>query len=360
MTDLPQSPSPGASPFPPQGQPPIPPRYSPAPPAAAQRPPRRTSVVAILALVFLAFSLIANVVLVMAIVGLLGMGGATDIESAYLERTVEKGPSSSKIAVIHVDGIIDDMLVTGLLGELDRARDDAAVKAVIIRINSPGGGLTASDMLYHEIKTRLASKPVIASMDSVAASGGYFVACATRKIIAQETTVTGSIGVIAQFFFVSGLMKDKLGVVPVTLKMGRQKDWPNMWAGEMTPEQQDYLMNTLLKPGYDRFVSVVAESRGMPKDDVLELATGRIFMAPEAKAAKLIDEIGYFDHAITVAKGLAGVKEARVVEYVRPFSLGELFGLQGRKSDLQNLLDLRPERLAALASPKVMYLWTGI
>jgi protease-4 len=213
-------------------------------------------------------------------------------------------------------------------------------------------------MIHNDIRTILKGKPVIAAMDGVAASGGYYIACAAPEIVAQQTTITGSIGVIGQFFFLSGLLKDKLGVVPVTLKMGAQKDWPNMFAPDMTPEQADYLMTTLLQPGYDRFVDVVAESRKMPRDEVLQLATGRVFMAKEAKEVKLIDEIGYFDKAIEMAKKKAGLSKARVVEYVQPFRLLDLLGVQSKaKSSL--LMDLRPERLAALASPRIMYLWTG-
>ena len=324
-----------ASPVPPAGPAPVV-RPAPAPWPPAPAPRRRWGPVRILLAVI--------------------QGGG--LEESFLEKTIEKGPSSAQIAVIRVEGIIDEAMEPGVRGALERAAHDASVKAVIIRIDSPGGGLTASDMIHNDIRTILKGKPVIAAMDGVAASGGYYIACAAPEIVAQQTTITGSIGVIGQFFFLSGLLKDKLGVVPVTLKMGAQKDWPNMFAPDMTPEQADYLMTTLLQPGYDRFVDVVAESRKMPRDEVLKLATGRVFMAKEAKEVKLIDEIGYFDKAIEMAKKKAGLSKARVVEYVQPFRLLDLLGVQSKaKSSL--LMDLRPERLAALASPRIMYLWTG-
>jgi protease-4 len=190
----------------------------------------------------------------------------------------------------------------------------------------------------------------------VAASGGYYIACAADTIVAQRTTVTGSIGIVAQYFFLNGLMEDKLGIQSVTLKRGRQKDWPNMFAGEMTPEQRDYIMEALLDPGYNQFVDVVAEARGMERDAVLALATGRIFMGPAARENGLVDEIGYFGRAVEIAREKAGVAEAKVIEYVRPFGFMDIFGLTAKA---ESLLDLRPETLAGLSSPRVMYLWTG-
>ena len=228
-----------------------------------------------------------------------------------------------------------------------------------MRINSPGGGLTASDMIHHDITSLLSNnKPVIASMDSLAASGGYYVACATDHIIAQETTITGSIGVIAQFFFLNGLLQDKLGVNTVTLKCGDQKDVPNLFAAGITADQQKYLQTSLLDPGFARFKEVVAAGRKMDAQKVDALATGRIFMAKDAKENGLVDEIGYFDRAIQVAKDKAKIKDARVVEYVQPFRLADLLGVEtGAKS--RSIFNMTPERMAELGSPKVMYLWTG-
>jgi len=312
----------------------------------------------VVTLVFLVLSLLANIVLLMMTVGLAGLLFGGGMEDGFIERVVEDGPAFTKIAIIHVDGLIDEELADLVRGQAKRAARDDRVKAVVLRINSPGGGLTASDMIYHDVHILLAEKgkPVVASMDSVAASGGYYVACAADEIVAQRTTVTGSIGVIAEFFFLQGLLQDKLGVKTVTLKMGEQKDWPNLFAGDMTEAQRQYLLDTLLVPGYDRFVTTVSESRRMRRGDVEKLATGRIFMAAEAKSCGLVDQIGYLDDAVAAAMGRAGVTEARVVEYQRPFRLRDLLGLS---TQAKTALDLRPERLAALATPKVMYLWTG-
>jgi len=365
MTDMPLPPVPPPATGPGAAgaavPPPIQPGWcGPAAPPQPQKPRRRVSVVTVLALVFLGLSLAANAVLIIGLVAVAGLSdfGGTGFgeETAFVERVVEKGPSSHKIAVIRVEGFIEESMAESLRRQMQRAARDDAVKAVILRINSPGGGLTASDMIYHNAKTILKDKPVVAAMDSVAASGGYYIACAADKIVAQHTTVTGSIGIIGEFFLLGGLLKDKLGVQVVTLKMGEQKDWPNMFAAEMPPEQRDYLMDTLLRPGYDRFVDTVSAARKIKRDELLRLATGRVFMATEAKKNGLIDEVGYFERAVEIAKEKAEVTEARVVEYVQPF---RLFDILGAEAKTDSLLNLSREKLSNLAAPRIMYLWTG-
>jgi protease-4 len=341
---------------------PVPPAAVPPALAAPGRRGDRWGILGVLLVVLLGLSVVANGVLLVVIFVLVGSISGGGIEDNYIERIVERGTSSHKIAVIRVEGLIDEFMVASLRGQMVRAAEDKRVKAVILRIDSPGGGLTASDMIYNDVKTLLKDKPVLAAMDGLAASGGYYVACSTSEIVAQPTTITGSIGVIAEFFFLKGLLTDKLGVQIVTLKMGSQKDWGSMFAVDMPPEQQEYFMSTLLKPGYDHFVDIVAKSRKLPRDKVVSLATGRIYMAKEAKESGLIDEIGYFDRAIELAKQKAGIKDARVVEYIQQFRFLDLLGASSAsaKSPLGfDLKDLRPEKLAALASPRIMYLWTG-
>ena len=338
-----------------------PPGAGPWPPApvggGGAHPPRRRSVAAIVLGILLALSVAVNVLLVALVVfGLLIAGAVSSGDEMLIERVVQKSSSANKIAVIRIHGIINEEMAERLHTQFERAREDPRVKAVILRINSPGGGLTASDAIYHDIQTLLADKPVVAAMDAVAASGGYYIACSARQIVAQRTTITGSIGVIAQFFFLKDLLKDKLGVVPVTLKRGEQKDWPNLFNADITEEQKDYILGTLMEPGYQQFVDVVADSRRMDRKKVLALATGRIFLGKDAKDHGLVDDVGYFDDAVAAAKKLAGVAHARVVEYAQPFSLAVLLGAQAKA---QTLVDLNPEKLAGLASPKIMYLWTG-
>ena len=362
MTDTPLPPGPPPA----SGPPPMPPAqtFSRGPYVPqAQKPAKRRGVLTVIALVLLGLSVIGNAVLIVALVVVAGFSSISSIdgfgygeESAFIERVVEKGPASHKIAVIRIDGIIEDSMAASLHQQLLRAARDNSVRAVILRIDSPGGGLTASDMIYHDVQTILEDKPVVAAMDSLAASGGYYIACAADKIVAQHTTITGSIGVIGEFFCLGGLLNDKLGVKVVTLKMGDQKDWPNMFGADMPPEQREYLMDSLLRPGYDRFVDTVAEARDLKRDEVLKLATGRVFMAPEAKKNKLIDEIGYFERAVEIAKEQAHISDARVVEYIQPFSLLNILGVQA-KTD--TVLNLNRDKLAGLAAPRIMYLWTG-
>ena len=339
------------------------PRRPEAPFPAEARPKKRTSVLAVLAVILLVVSIGANAVLLLMVVGLAAaLGGSLaggGVDDTFVERVIERGPSSKTIAVVRIEGLIYGPLVSQVRAKLNRAARDDDVKAVILRINSPGGYLTASDVLYHEITSfaQETGKPVVAAMDSVAASGGYYAACAADDIVAQRTTVTGSIGIIAQYFFLGELLEDKLGVRTVTLKLGDQKDWPNMFSADITPEQSEYIMTTLLQPGYDQFVDVVAEAREMDRDEVLRLATGRIYMAREAKECGLIDEIGYFERAIEIAKERAGIERARVVELVQPFGFLELFRVSAKA---KTLLDLGPGSLPSLASPRIMYLWTGL
>jgi protease-4 len=327
-------------------------------PVAVEPKKRRYKVLAIVLAIFLGLSFLMNGVLILATLGMAGLlvGGE---EEAYVEKIIEKGPATHKIAVIHIDGIIMEEMAMAVRGEAERASRDPSVKAVILRINSPGGGLTASDMIYHDIKSLLVDKgkPVVVAMDSVAASGGYYVACAGNEIVAQPTTITGSIGVIAQFFYINLLLKDKLGVTTVTLTKGKQKDWPNLFDADMSDEQKQYFLDVLLQPGYDRFIDIVAESRKLVREDVhTQIATGRIFLAKEAKDKGLIDSIGYFDQAVDLAKKRAGLTTARLVEYSRPFRLADLIGMEARS---RVIFDLKPERLAELGAPKIMYLWTG-
>jgi len=313
----------------------------------------------VIATILLVLSVIGNALLfgllmLLAPLAMSGLSTGTVIE----ENTLQEGPATAKIAVIRVEGLLNGMMVENVAPMLRRAADDPHVRAVVLRVNSPGGELTASDELHHEIETfRASGKPIVTAMGSVAASGGYYLACATDYIVAEPTTITGSIGVIGEFFFVNTLMQDKLGVTPVTLKMGEQKDWPNtLMAKDLAPEQREYLMETLLRPGYERFVTVVAEGRSMEREKVLGLATGGIFMADEALQAELIDEVGYLEAALDTAKEMAKIKEVRVVEYQRPVTLRDLMGL-GAKA--QRALDLR-ESAAQLAAPRVLYLWKGL
>jgi len=256
-----------------------------------------------------------------------------------------------------VEGIIYGESAKDVYSQLEKARHDKRVKGVIIRVDSPGGLISASDQIYKEIlKYRQEEgKPVVAFMQDVAASGGYYTSVACEKIIAEPTALTGSIGVIMGHFVFQELLENKLGILPVILKSGKKKDWPSSFQVP-TEEQLQYLQDKLITPAYERFVQVVAEGRQsqLTVDDVRRLADGGILGAQEALNEKLIDEIGYLDEAIGVAKSLAGIKEARVVEYRKPFSLASFLSYRS-----QGVLKINRATLYELNTPQVMYLWSA-
>jgi protease-4 len=273
------------------------------------------------------------------------------------EEVVREGPASQKIAIVNVEGIIRGSLAEEVYSQLKAARHDARVKGLIVRVDSPGGTISASDRIHEEIRKFREEKggPVIAFMQGVAASGGYYASVACEKIIAEPTAITGSIGVITEFFVVQQLLEDKLGVLPVTITSGQKKDWPSSFR-KPSQEELQYMRDRLMTPAYERFIEIVTEGRkaSLTPDQVRKLADGGIFGAKEAVQEKLIDDIGYLDDAIALVKSMAGIQNARVVEYHRPFSFGDLLSLKKA-----NMLKLDRTTLYELGRPEVMYLWSA-
>ncbi|MHC4391047.1 MAG: signal peptide peptidase SppA [Planctomycetota bacterium] len=247
------------------------------------------------------------------------------------EATVEKGPSDQKILLLRIDGEISDHPGEGgLIGalpattsqvrqELDLARLDEDICGVLVRINSPGGGVTASDVVYHELKRyrEETGRPVVAYFMDTAASGGYYIAQAADVIVSSPTTITGSIGVIAQFPNVTEL-GEKIGVQMDTITSGPNKDLGNPFK-KMDPEDRAIIQG-VIDDMYGRFVEVVTTGRrgaGMSVSEVKAAADGRIYTAAQAKKRKLVDEVGYLDDAIALLRGRAGVTAARVITYER-------------------------------------------
>jgi protease-4 len=249
---------------------------------------------------------------------------------ALEEETVE-GKGKAKILLMDVSGVLSDESAGPLLGsapprvpivarvreELQKAGDDDSVKALIVRINSPGGTITASDLIYHEIETFKTRRkiPVVAVTMDVAASGGYYAALAADTIFALPTTVTGSIGVIMLTVNAQGLM-EKIGVAPLAIKSGEMKDAGSPFR-PLTPQERA-VFQTVIDDMYGRFVTLIARSRKISDDRVRAFADGRIYTAEQAKALGLIDEIGYMDAVVAAARKAAGVEEARVIMYQRP------------------------------------------
>lgn len=227
-----------------------------------------------------------------------------------------------RIALIRIEGVILDAQET--LGELKKFSDNPSVKAIVLRIDSPGGGVVPSQEIYDAVRRvrSKSNKAVIASMGSVAASGGYYIAAATDRIVANPGTLTGSIGVIMEMANVEGLLQ-KIGVEGVVVKSGKYKDVGSPLR-KMSDEERG-LLQTVMDDVHKQFIEAVAEGRSLEVPEVQALADGRIFTGRQAKAAKLVDELGNLDDAIQLAADVVGIAgEPKVIEQRRRFSIREL------------------------------------
>jgi protease-4 len=207
-----------------------------------------------------------------------------------------------KVALLEVRGMIID--VQPVIEQLGKFTKDDSVKAIVFRIESPGGGVSPSQELYREIQRTAEKKPVVASMGSVAASGGYYIASGVQKIYANPGTITGSIGVIAQFTNLEDLFK-KIGFRMEVVKSGAFKDVGNPGRA-MTTEEREYLQK-LLDNVHQQFVRDVARGRRMPEEKIREIADGRIFTGEQAKEMGLVDELGGLNDAVDAAGKMAGI-----------------------------------------------------
>jgi protease-4 len=320
-----------------------------------QQPPKKKSFWKIVWGIFTGLSVLGNffLVILLIFVGAMFFFGSGSRE--FNEDVIRSGPYDSKIAVINLDGIIEGPAAQDIYTEFKRARNDDYVRGVILRVNSPGGLVSASDEIYNEIITfrKQTGKPVVAFMQGTAASGAYYSAVACDTIIAEPTVITGSIGVIMEYFVLQELLEGKLGIQPVVIKSGQRKDWPSMFS-KPDDEQIKYLQDKLIAPTFERFVKIVADSRKvLTREEVNSLADGSIYGADEALKVKLIDNIGYIDDAIAETMKLAKIQRAKVVQYQRPFTLASLLGL---KNDAVPKLDA--DLLHKLNTPRLMYLWS--
>ena len=247
-----------------------------------------------------------------------------------LEERVLSGEGKDKIVLMDITGVITSeegsssiggTKKPGMLAEMregfDRARKDRNVKAVVLRINSPGGGVTASDTLYHEIKKfkMETGVKVIAHFLDAGTSGAYYAALASDRITAQPTSITGSIGVIMLRIDATGLMQ-KIGVQTLEISSGEKKGMGSPFRPVSAEEKK--IFQAMIDSLYGRFVGVIADERKMAPERVRQFADGRIYTSQEAKDAGLIDDIGYLDDAFVQARKLANLERATVVTYLRP------------------------------------------
>ncbi|MBN1505375.1 MAG: signal peptide peptidase SppA [Sedimentisphaerales bacterium] len=305
--------------------------------------------------IFFGLSVLANVGLFLLLFGLIAVF-ATRQTRSYEETIIREGPADSKIVMINIAGLMYDEQAQNVYRQLQAARKDRNVKGLIVRVNSPGGTISASDQVYEQIRKyrRDKGKPVIAFMQSTAASGGYYASVACDEIVAEPTTITGSIGVVMGHFVFGELLENKLGILPVFLTMGEKKDWPSSFRPP-TDQELEYVRERLLKPAYDRFVEVVREGRAkvLTPSQALALADGSIYAAPQALEVGLIDKVGYFDDVVDLIKSRVGLQRVQVVEYRRPFSWFSALGVQKTTGAFK----LDRTMLYELGTPEVLYLW---
>jgi len=324
-------------------------------PCVAEKP-HKTSFWKVLWGIFTFLSILANIGMFFLLIGFMVYfsGGKRDF---LLEDVIKSGSNTQKIAVLSISGVIANEQSVYFQKQIKMAKEDSRIKGLIIKVNSPGGTISGSDEIYNEIiKYReKTGKPVIAFMQGMAASGGYYASAGCEKIIAEPTTITGSIGVIMSYLVLKDLLEGKLGIQPVVIKSGLRKDWPSSFSPP-TAEQLEYMQTRLINPAYERFLEIVTKSRMnvLEPNDVRKLADGGIYGALEAKKEKLIDEIGYMDEAIDMIAKMAKISNPHVIEYKKPFSFASFLEAEGKSS-----IKFDRTTLLEFTSPQVLYMWSG-
>ncbi|MGE7905127.1 signal peptide peptidase SppA [Peribacillus sp. NPDC094092] len=288
-------------------------------------------------------------------------------ESAFYEEVIEGDDFTNVIAVFDVEGTIQDTGEASLLSsatynhrafmdKLKMAEENDDIKGIILRVNSPGGGVVESAEIYDKIlDIKKVKKPVYVSMGSMAASGGYYISAPADKIYASPETMTGSLGVIMQGYNYEKLAK-KYGVEFETIKSGPHKDIMSP-TREMTGEEREILQD-MIDNSYDQFVKIIADGRGMTEKEVREIADGRIYDGRQAKENHLIDDFGHLDDVIAAMKTDIGKKDAQVIRYTDEAGFGSLFSMGAQKmlgNDVETAV--LTKILSSSNSPRLMYLY---
>src|SRR3989441_7709434 len=325
---------------------------------------RRLSCLSIFLFVALCASLFVNFVLMIAAFQRLGGVREPEPIPRFREILLQRGtrPSLDKIAVITMRGLISsslpgsvtDSMVDDMRAALQQARDDSRVKAIVLEIDSPGGEVTASDAIYSAVVKARDRKPVVVYMDSLAASGGYYIACGGKFLMANDTTITGSIGVIIQTLNYEQLF-NKIGLASVVFKSGKFKDILN-GARPMTPENREVIQMFVMQT-YDKFLGIVAKERSLPAEMLRNtIADGRILSGKEALNNKLVDGLGQIEDAFAKAKQLGNAPQATVVKYGPPFSLARFFRALGQTGQSKIELQLPKQLVPQLESGRAYFL----
>ncbi|MFD6438620.1 signal peptide peptidase SppA [Peribacillus sp. NPDC060186] len=288
-------------------------------------------------------------------------------DSEFYEEVIEGEDFSNVIAVFDVEGTIQDTGEASLLSsatynhrafmdKLKMAEENEDIKGIILRVNSPGGGVVESAEIYEKIlDIKKVKKPVYVSMGSMAASGGYYISAPADKIYASPETMTGSLGVIMQGYNYEKLAK-KYGVEFETIKSGPHKDIMSP-TREMTGEEREILQD-MIDNSYDQFVKIIADGRGMTEKEVRKIADGRIYDGRQAKENHLIDDFGHLDDVIAAMKTDIGKEDAQVIRYTDDASFGSLFSMGAQKmlgNDVETAV--LTKILSSSNSPRLMYLY---
>lgn len=248
----------------------------------------------------------------------------SDYDKVLLPEKTEV--TKDKLAVIYASGEIGleqsaTSIGPGLATTIRKVREDKNVKAIVLRVNSPGGSALTSDIIWREVTLARAAKPVIVSMGNVAASGGYYISCAADTIVAEPTTLTGSIGIFGQFFTGEKLIKDKMGITSSVVKTNEHSDFGGGYAlpipisnRPLTAYERNVLQH-FIEQGYETFLNRVATGRHMTRDSVNEIAQGRVWTGADAVKIGLVDVLGGMDDAIKIAAGKAGMTKYKIVDY---------------------------------------------
>lgn len=325
---------------------------------------KRFGCLGILLLLLLCFSILINLILLAANRHRLAPRGATP-PRPFDETTVvpAAGGSTDKIAIVSLDGLISSS-ISGSLGDsmvedikraLQQAVEDDKVKAILLHIDSPGGEVTAADSIYNAVRKARDRKPVVVYMGSVAASGGYYVACGGTYLMANDTTITGSIGVIIETINYEQLM-DKIGVQPVVFKSGAFKD---ILSGSrpMTPEEKDYIQKLVMQT-YDKFFNIVSSERHIAANQLHPIADGRIISGKDALDDKLINATGQIEDAYDKARELGNAQGAAIVKDQAKFRFDRFFRMLGQAEPPKIEFRL-PQGLAPQLEPGKLYFLPG-
>ncbi|OLO40239.1 signal peptide peptidase SppA [Alkalihalophilus pseudofirmus] len=288
----------------------------------------------------------------------------------WVERTLREGDRKEKIVVLDVNGVIQDQDDTSFLfssvgyrhrtflSMLEYAAKDPDVEGIIIRVNSPGGGVVESAEIYDKIRSIQEEyfKKIYVSMGSMAASGGYYIAAPADKIFANTSTITGSLGVIMQSYNVSELA-EQIGIQEQTIKSGEYKDIMSP-TREMT-EDERAILQSIIDDAYVEFVDVIVEGRGLPEEEVRNIADGRIYSGSQAVQLDLVDDIKSYEETVDALIEDLGLGNLQVIRYETSVGFNDLLQLSAQRLSMNqgDLLGLQ-QLLRQTNSPTLMYLYT--